>query len=71
MSNINKTLSNTNGKITIKLVKSGCGRSQKQQQTLIGLKLNKMWQEVTLDLTPEIAGMVQKVKHLLEIKETL
>jgi len=35
---------------------------------LIGLGLNKMNKEKILEDTPSIRGMIDKVKHLVEVK---
>ena len=40
-----------------------------QRKTLIGLGLNKINKQRELDDTPSIRGMIEKVKHLVEIKE--
>ncbi len=55
--------------ITYTLVKSGIGSTQKIRATLIGLGLNKMQKTVTRKNTPEIMGMLNKVGHLIRIKE--
>jgi large subunit ribosomal protein L30 len=57
-------------KVTIKLVKSGIDRPERQKRTLAALGLNKMQRTVVKENTPQIQGMIQKVKHLLEIKES-
>jgi large subunit ribosomal protein L30 len=55
--------------ITYTLVKSGIGSTQKIRATLVGLGLNKMQKTVTRKNTPEIMGMLNKVGHLIRIKE--
>jgi len=55
--------------ITIKQVKSPAHRPQDQKATLVGLKLNKMHRTSTLEDTPAVRGMINKVKHLIEIVE--
>ncbi|MBV5305987.1 MAG: 50S ribosomal protein L30 [Desulfobulbaceae bacterium] len=55
--------------ITYTLVKSGIGSTQKIRATLIGLGLNKMQKTATRKNTPEIKGMLNKVSHLIQIKE--
>lgn len=52
--------------ITIKQVHSGAGRIQAQIATLKGLGLNKINRVSKLKNTPEIQGMLQKVKHLVK-----
>lgn len=56
-------------KIRITQISSGFGRKPGQQATLVGLGLNKIGKNVELNATPEILGMVNKVKHLLKVEE--
>ena len=58
---------NTN--LIVKQVKSAIGRQCNQRKTLIGLGLNKINKERELEDTPSIRGMIEKVKHLVVIKE--
>ena len=58
-----------NSKLIVKQVKSAIGRQSYQRKTLIGLGLNKINKQRELDDTPSIRGMIEKVKHLIEIKE--
>ena len=58
-----------NSKLIVKQVRSAIGRQGYQRKTLIGLGLNKINKERELDDTPSIRGMIEKVKHLVEIKE--
>ena len=44
------------------------GRQSYQRKTLIGLGLNKMNKEKTLEDTPSVRGMIEKVKHLVVVK---
>ena len=46
---------------------SPIGRIDKQRQTLIGLGLNKIRRQSTLQDTPAARGMVEKVKHLVRV----
>jgi len=55
-------------KIRVKLVKSGIGRPLKQKLTLQALGLTKMNKVVEHEATPQILGMVGKVKHLLLVE---
>ncbi len=52
--------------IKITQVGSTIGRKYDQEQTLIGLGLNKMHKSVVLENTPSIKGMIRKVQHLLK-----
>ena len=56
-------------KIRITQVASGNGRKPGQQATLIGLGLNKIRKSIEVNATPEVLGMVNKVKHLLKVEE--
>jgi len=56
-------------KIRITQTGSGNGRKPGQQATLVGLGLNKIRKSVELVATPEVLGMVDKVKHLLSVEE--
>ena len=47
--------------------KSPIGRQSYQRKTLIGLGLNKIGRSNELDDTPSIRGMIDKVKHLVEV----
>lgn len=55
--------------VTLTLVKSGIGSTKKIQATLVGLGLTKMHKTVTRKDTPEIRGMINKVKHLVRVEE--
>lgn len=55
--------------ITITQIKSGIGSTKKIQATLVGLGLTKMYKTITRKDTPEIRGMIAKVKHLVRIEE--
>lgn len=52
--------------VKIKLVKSGIGCPKDQRDTLKGLGLKKMHQERTLEDTPAVRGMINKVNHLVK-----
>ena len=47
--------------------KSPIGRKSDQKKTLIGLGLNKIGRSKVLNDTPSIRGMINKVKHLVEV----
>lgn len=56
-------------KVNVKLVKSIIGRKQDQIDTVKALGLKKINSEVEHEDTPQIRGMIQKVIHLVEVKE--
>ena len=58
-----------NTKLIVKQIKSAIGRQGYQRKTLVGLGLNKINKERELEDTPSIRGMIEKVKHLVVIKE--
>ena len=47
--------------------KSPIGRQSDQKKTLKGLGLNKIGRSKVLNDTPSIRGMINKVKHLVEV----
>ncbi|WMI67989.1 MULTISPECIES: 50S ribosomal protein L30 [unclassified Mangrovimonas] len=57
-------------KIRVTKVKSAINRTQNQKRTLEALGLKKIGQVVEHDATPNIVGMVNKVKHLVSVEET-
>lgn len=57
------------GKIKIKQIKSRIGAPIDQKRTLLALGLHKISQEVEVNDTPSIRGMIQKVHHLVTVVE--
>ncbi|AXT52986.1 50S ribosomal protein L30 [Aquimarina sp. BL5] len=55
-------------KIRVKKVKSAINRTQRQKRTLEALGLKRIGQVVEHDDTPNILGMVNKVKHLVSVE---
>jgi large subunit ribosomal protein L30 len=55
-------------KIKITQVKSAIDRPQRQKDTIKALGIRKMNQTVEHEATPQILGMVEKVKHLLKVE---
>ncbi|MBE7639667.1 MULTISPECIES: 50S ribosomal protein L30 [Salegentibacter] len=58
------------GKIKVTKVKSAINRTKNQKLVLEALGLKKMGQTVEHNDTPNILGMVNKVKHLVSVEET-
>jgi len=56
-------------KIKIKQVKSRIGRPKDQKRTLDALGLRQINATVTHEATPQILGMVHKIKHLITVVE--
>jgi large subunit ribosomal protein L30 len=56
-------------KIKITQTGSPIGRTDDQRATLVGLGLNKRHRSRELVDTPEVRGMINKVRHLVRIDE--
>ena len=56
-------------KIKITQVRSRIGSTPRQKRTLDALGLIKMQRCVEVEATPQIMGMVEKVKHLVKVEE--
>ena len=56
-------------KVQITQIKSTINRSQRQKRTIQALGLGKISRTVERELTPQIAGMINKVNHLVSVKE--
>jgi large subunit ribosomal protein L30 len=56
-------------KVKITLVKSGIDRPKDQKATIVALGLKKLNATVEVENTPQIAGMINKVNHLLKVEE--
>ena len=56
-------------KLRIKQIKSGIDRPERQKRTLRALGISKMHTAVEHEATPQILGMVDKVKHLISVEE--
>jgi large subunit ribosomal protein L30 len=56
-------------KIRIKQVKSRINRPVRQKKTLDALGLRKMNKVVEVEATPQVLGMVNQVRHLVEVTD--
>ncbi len=56
-------------KVKITLVKSGIDRPKDQKATITALGLKKLNASVEVERTPQIAGMINKINHLLKVEE--
>ena len=54
--------------IIISQVRSGIGRDRSQKTTLIGLGLGKLNKMRKIEDTPAVRGMINKVKHLVDVE---
>ena len=56
-------------KIKITLVRSAINRPKQQKATLKALGFSKLNQSVEHEETPQILGMINAVKHLIEVEK--
>ncbi|HEY9117923.1 MAG TPA: 50S ribosomal protein L30, partial [Roseivirga sp.] len=56
-------------KVIITQTRSTIDRPEKQKRTIAALGLGKINRSVEVELTPQIAGMIDKVNHLVSVKE--
>ncbi len=56
-------------KYKIAQIKSAINRPEKQKRTLHALGLRKLNRSVVVEGTPQLLGMIDKVKHLLSVEE--
>jgi large subunit ribosomal protein L30 len=57
------------GTVKVKWVKSDIGSTDDIRQTIKGLGLRKMNRVVERQDTPEVRGMIHKVRHLVAVVE--
>ena len=55
--------------IKVTQVRSAINKPKDQKATLIALGLRKLHRPTTHEATPQIMGMVNKVKHLVKVEE--
>ncbi len=55
--------------VTVRQVGSPIRRKADQRATLVGLGLNRVGRESTLEDTPSVRGMIAKVHHMVEVIE--
>lgn len=67
---VKKEADNKKKFVTVTQVSSPIGRDESQRKTLIGLGLNKLGRTRTLVETPDVMGMVTKVRHLLKVEHS-
>jgi large subunit ribosomal protein L30 len=53
--------------VTIKLVKSIAGTRESHRATVRGLGLHKLNSQSTLEDTPAVRGMINKISYLLKV----
>ena len=56
-------------KLKITQVRSAIGRRSDQKRTVRTLGIKRLNQTVVLEDSPQVRGMIDKVKHLLRVEE--
>ncbi len=56
-------------KLKITQVKSSIGSTKRQKLTLAALGLKKLNRPIVHEATPQIVGMVNKMRHLISVEE--
>ncbi len=56
-------------KIKITQVKSAINCPKRQKATLVALGIKKLNRSIEHEVTPQITGMINKVKHLVIVEE--
>ena len=56
-------------KVKTTQVRSGIGHPERQKRTLEALGLKRIRHTVEHDATPQIMGMIEKVRHLVKFEE--
>ena len=62
-------MANIMGKVRVEQIKSTIKRPENQKRTIKALGLGKINRSVEVELTPQIAGMIKKVSHLVAVTE--
>ena len=57
------------GRLRVKQVKSGIGHAETYRRTLRALGLRHHQQEIIVNDTPSVRGMLHKVRHLVRVTE--
>lgn len=56
-------------KVKITQIKSRIGSTKRQKRTLDALGLRRLNKSIEVEDTPQIMGMVNKVRHLVKVEE--
>jgi large subunit ribosomal protein L30 len=56
-------------KVKITQVRSRIGSTKRQKRTLDALGLRRLNKSIEVENTPQIMGMVNKVRHLVKVEE--
>lgn len=57
------------GKLKITQIRSAIDYTEKQRRTVRALGIKRLYQSMEHKDTPQIRGMIQRVKHLVKIEE--
>ncbi len=55
-------------RVKVTQVRSAIGCPKRQKATMVALGLQKMHRTVEHEATPQIKGMIEKVKHLVKVE---
>ena len=58
-------------KVVITQTKSTISQTLRQKRTISALGLGKINRSVEKELSPQVAGMISKVNHLIEVKSLI
>ena len=56
-------------KVKLTQIKSGIDRPLSQKMTLKSLKLGRIGKTAEVEMNPDMAGMIAKVRHLIKVEE--
>lgn len=56
-------------KVKVTQVRSAINRPERQKRTLVALGIKKLNRPKVHEATPQVLGMIDKVKHLLKVEE--
>ena len=56
-------------KIKVTQIKSGIGSTKRQKRTLEALGIRKLNNTIEVETSPQVLGMIAKVRHLLKVEE--
>ncbi len=56
-------------KLRITQVRSAINRPSRQKKTLVALGITKLNRPREIESSPQVLGMIDKVKHLLKVEE--
>ena len=56
-------------KIKVTQIRSGIGSTKRQKKTLEALGIRKLNNTIEVKSSPQVIGMINKVRHLLRVEE--